>query len=77
MAGPAAALDALDRGELGLDASLDEHDLTALRAAPDHPGEEAPRTELVSATVTPSCASSAPTPARSRSAGSCAAAARG
>ena len=37
---------------LGLRAALDEHDLDALRAHPDHPGEEAPRTELVGATVT-------------------------
>ena len=37
---------------LGLRATLDEHDLEALRAHPGHPGEEAPRTELVSATVT-------------------------
>ena len=38
--------------ELGLDARLEEHDLAALRAAPGYPGEEAARTELVSATVT-------------------------
>jgi acetylornithine deacetylase len=30
----------------GLDADLHEHDLGALRAHPDHPGEEAPRDEL-------------------------------
>jgi acetylornithine deacetylase len=30
----------------GLDADLHEHDLAALRAHPDHPGEEAPRDEL-------------------------------
>ena len=36
---------------LGLDAELHEHDLAALRAAPGHPGEEAPRDELVSATA--------------------------
>jgi acetylornithine deacetylase len=39
-------------GALGLRATLDEHDLDALRAHPGHPGEEAPRTELVGATVT-------------------------
>jgi acetylornithine deacetylase len=38
--------------ELGLRATLAEHDLAALRAHPGHPGEEAPRTELVGATVT-------------------------
>ncbi|MDP1849254.1 MAG: M20/M25/M40 family metallo-hydrolase [Solirubrobacteraceae bacterium] len=38
--------------ELGLHATLDEHDLDALRAHPGHPGEEAPRSELVGATVT-------------------------
>ena len=38
--------------ELGLPATLDAHDLGALRAHPGHPGEEAPRTELVGATVT-------------------------
>ena len=38
--------------ELGLRATLDEYDLDALRAHPGHPGEEAPRTELVGATVT-------------------------
>ena len=37
---------------LGLRATLDEHDLDAVRADPGHPGEEAPRTELVGATVT-------------------------
>ena len=37
---------------LGLDAELHEHDLAALRADPAHPGEEAPRDELVSATAT-------------------------
>ncbi len=30
----------------GLDAAVDEHDLTALRAHDDHPGEEAPREQL-------------------------------
>jgi acetylornithine deacetylase len=38
--------------ELGLEAELVEHDLAALRAHPDHPGEEAPRTELVTLDVT-------------------------
>ncbi len=37
---------------LGLDADLHEHDLTALRAHPDHPGEEAPREELLGLSVT-------------------------
>jgi acetylornithine deacetylase len=32
---------------LGVDARLVEHDLAALRAHPDHPGEEAPRDELL------------------------------
>ena len=36
----------------GLDADLHEHDLAALRAHPDHPGEEAPREELWGLTVT-------------------------
>ena len=49
--GAAACVVALAR-DLGLHATLDEHDLDALRAHPDHPGEEAPRTELVGATVT-------------------------
>lgn len=39
-------------GELGLEAELVEHDLAALRAHPEHPGEEAPRTELLTLTVT-------------------------
>ena len=39
-------------GALNLPATLDEHDLAALRADPGHPGEEAPRTECVNATVT-------------------------
>jgi acetylornithine deacetylase len=39
-------------GEPGLDAELVEHDLAALRAHPGHPGEEAPRTELLTLTVT-------------------------
>jgi acetylornithine deacetylase len=37
---------------LGLDAELHEHDLAALRAHPDHPGEEAPRDELLGLSVT-------------------------
>jgi acetylornithine deacetylase len=37
---------------LGLDAELHEHDLGALRAHPDHPGEEAPRDELLGLSVT-------------------------
>ena len=36
---------------LGLDAELHEYDLAALRAHPDHPGEEAPRDELLGLTV--------------------------
>jgi len=32
--------------DAGLEADLHRHDLTALRAHPDHPGEEAPRHEL-------------------------------
>ncbi len=39
-------------GELGLEAELTEHDLAALRAHPGHPGEEAPRTELLTLAVT-------------------------
>ncbi len=35
----------------GLAATIVEHDLAELRAAPDHPGEEAPRTELLQADV--------------------------
>jgi acetylornithine deacetylase len=38
--------------QLGLDAELTEHDLAALRAHPGHPGEEAPRTELLTLSVT-------------------------
>jgi acetylornithine deacetylase len=38
-------------GRLGLEARLVEHDLEALRTAPGHPGEEAPRTELVGVEV--------------------------
>src|SRR6185436_20201574 len=37
---------------LGLEAELHRHDLQALRAHPDHPGEEAPRAELWGLTVT-------------------------
>jgi acetylornithine deacetylase len=37
---------------LGLDAELVEHDLAALRAHPGHPGEEAPRSELLTLAVT-------------------------
>jgi acetylornithine deacetylase len=36
----------------GLEAELHVHDLDALRAHPDHPGEEAPRAELCGLTVT-------------------------
>src|SRR3954452_8520009 len=36
---------------VGLDAELHVHDLAALRAHPDHPGEEAVRTELWGATA--------------------------
>lgn len=39
-------------GDLGLSARIHEYDLTALRAMPGYPGEEAPRDELVGATVT-------------------------
>jgi acetylornithine deacetylase len=38
--------------ELGLETELVEHDLDALRAHPEHPGEEAPRTELLTLAVT-------------------------
>jgi acetylornithine deacetylase len=38
--------------ELGLRAEVVEHDLAALRAHPDHPGEEAPREELFGLAVT-------------------------
>jgi len=37
---------------LGLVADLHRHDLAALRAHPDHPGEEAPRDELWGLTIT-------------------------
>jgi acetylornithine deacetylase len=36
---------------LGLEARVVEHDLAALRAHPEHPGEEAPRDELVGVVV--------------------------
>ena len=39
-------------GRSGLEADLHRHDLAALRAHPDHPGEEAPRDELCGLTVT-------------------------
>src|SRR5688500_8401137 len=38
--------------ELGLEAELVEHDLASLRAHPGHPGEEAPRDELLTLDVT-------------------------
>jgi acetylornithine deacetylase len=38
--------------ELGLEAELVEHDLAALRAHPEHPGEEAARSELLTLSVT-------------------------
>ena len=49
-----AALERLGElaGALGLDAELHEHDLAALRAHPEHPGEEAPRDELLGLSVT-------------------------
>ena len=49
-----AALERLGElaGALGLEAELHRHDLAALRAHPDHPGEEAPRAELLGLTVT-------------------------
>ena len=37
---------------LGLEVELHEHDLAALRAHPEHPGEEAERDELLGLTVT-------------------------
>src|SRR6188768_2154940 len=37
---------------LGLDTDLHRHDLAALRSHPDHPGEEASRTELFGVTAT-------------------------
>jgi acetylornithine deacetylase len=36
---------------LGLEVAVVEHDLAAVRALPEHPGEEAPRTELCGAAV--------------------------
>src|ERR671938_967328 len=46
---------------LGLRSALHRHDLTALRAHPDHPGEEAERSELWGLTVTaPGARSDAP-----------------
>ena len=39
-------------GGLGLEAELHEHDLAALRAHPDYPGEEAERDELLGLTLT-------------------------
>ena len=49
-----AALERLGElaGALGLDAELQEHDLAALRAHPEHPGEEAQRDELLGLSVT-------------------------
>src|SRR4051812_35002886 len=49
-----AALERLGEiaGALGLDAVLREHDLAALRAHPEHPGEEAPREALFGLRVT-------------------------
>ena len=38
--------------DLGFQPDLHRHDLDALRAHPDHPGEEAPRTELWGLSVT-------------------------
>ena len=46
---PAAELFAQLAARRGLRAEVVEHDLPALRADPGHPGEEAPRTELVGA----------------------------
>ena len=46
---PAAEAFAAAAQGLGLDAAVIEHDLSRLRAHPDHPGEEALRTELVGA----------------------------
>lgn len=49
-----AALERLGElaGALGLEAELHRYDLAALRAHPDHPGEEAPRDALFGLTVT-------------------------
>ncbi len=49
---PAVEAFAAIAAERGLDARVDEHDLAAVRAAPGCPGEEAPRDELLNATVT-------------------------
>jgi len=38
--------------DLGFEPDLHQHDLAALRAHPDHPGEEAPRDELWGLTIT-------------------------
>jgi acetylornithine deacetylase len=46
-----AELVAARAAELGLEATVVEHDLASLRAADGYPGEEAPRTELVGARV--------------------------
>jgi acetylornithine deacetylase len=48
-----AALERLGElaADLGLEAELRRHDLVALRADPDHPGEEAPRDELLDLVV--------------------------
>ncbi len=48
-----AALERLGElaGDLGLRADLHRHDLAALRTSPDHPGEEAQRSELWGLTV--------------------------
>jgi acetylornithine deacetylase len=48
----AAELVAARADAAGLEAGLHVHDLAALRAHPDHPGEEAERTELWGATAT-------------------------
>ena len=48
---PAIELVAAVAQRRGLAASVIEHDLAELRAAADHPGEEAPRTELLQAEV--------------------------
>src|SRR6185503_18288852 len=48
----AAELVAARADAAGLAAGLHAHDLTRLRAHPDHPGEEAGRTELWGATAT-------------------------
>ena len=49
---PAAEQVVVIAHELGLEAELVEFDLDTLRGAAHHPGEEAPRTELVGAIVT-------------------------